>query len=1565
MSAGADQTVLDRFSPAVREWFTARHRAPTRVQALGWPRIAAGEHALLCAPTGSGKTLAAFLACLDRLGRGPRAATPGTRVLYISPLKALAYDIERNLAEPLAEIAELARSRGLDFRPPGVAVRTGDTSPAARRRQLREPPDILITTPESFYLLLTQDARAGLASVETVIVDEIHALAPNKRGAHLSLSLERLSALCPREPQRVGLSATQRPLEEVARYLGGDRDVAVVDAGEPPRLEVRIEVPAADMTRPAGVEGAPTDPDMPGLSAEERTSMMPALYRRIHELVRAHRSSIVFVNSRRLAERVAHQLNEMEGEELARAHHGSMARGERLAAEDLLKRGLLRAIAATSSLELGIDMAAVDLVIQLESPGSVARGLQRIGRAGHQVGEVSRGAVLPKFRGDLLEAAVVCRGMQTGDVEPIRVPRQPLDVLAQQIVAMCAMEAWPVAELGSVVRRAYPYRDLSRDALAAVLDMLSGAYPSDDMADLAPRLSWDRAADAVVGRRGARLIALTSGGTIPDRGLYPVHLGQDGPRVGELDEEMVYESRAGETFLLGATTWRIEEIERDRVIVSPAPGEAGKMPFWRGDRPPRPPALGRALGALVRELGDATPDDARRLLAGEYRLDPFAVDNALDYVREQREATGTLPTDRSITVERFRDQLGDFRVCVLSPLGGAVHGPWALAIEAALAPSLSAPVQTLWSDDGIAFRLPDSERPPDLDALLFDPDEIEDRIVAELGGSAMFASRFRENAARALLMPRRRPGQRAPLWAQRLRAQQLLGAAQRHPSFPILLETYREILRDVFDMPALVELMAAIRRGEVRVDVVDTASPSPFARSLAFAYTAAFMYEGDAPPAERRAQALALDRTLLRDLLGHEDLRQLLDAGVVDQVERERQRLTPDRQARDADEVHDLLRRLGDLGEAEIAERAGAADVRPWLAELERQGRAVRIEVAGAVAVRDRRGRAPLRRRPGRRRCRARRACRAPRPRATGRCDPAELSARFGVPPARAEAAIDRLVAAGELERGGFRPGGQGVEVVHADVLRELRRRTLDELRRQVSPVDAAALGRFLPAWHGIGRGGPGGMPALRDAVRRLVGLPLPLSDLESRILPARVPDYHPTMLDQLGATGELLWIGCGRLGASDGRVALYDRDRLALAPGEPRDGEAAELTAEQRAIVDALAARGASFQVELESASGLAGDALTRALWDLVWAGLVTNDTFAPLRSRAARGKPGAPPRRPRPGGRRAAGSVRVSPFAGGGRWSLVAQRARAGVDPTERALARALSLLDRYGLVSREAAAAEELAGGFAALSPVLRVLEETGRVRRGYFAAGLDGRQFALPAVIDRLRAPAGDDLAVALAACDPANPYGALLPWPEPRSADGGRPSRRAGALVLLWRGELALYLESGGKAMISFPALSTDDLAAAMRHRHAAAHPHGPPPRPAPGDRRRQRRPARPRWPRSCSPAASAPSSAASPSSLSAADGTWRRRFAPSMLIARRCPPICRSVRAEEKIRPCSTPEIASAPWPRPTTAFDPATRPASWTGSSPLQSWRPARAWPTWAAAPASSAGCWPAAAST
>ncbi len=1379
-----------RFSPAVHSWFAARHRTPTRVQELGWPRIAAGQHALLCAPTGSGKTLAAFLSCIDRLGQGP--ATGGTRVVYVSPLKALAYDIERNLTAPLAEIAEVAAREGLDFRPASVGVRTGDTSPAARRKQLREPPEILITTPESLYLLLTSSARDGLTLVDTVIVDEIHALVPNKRGAHLALSLERLAALCRRDPQRIGLSATQRPLEEVARYLGGDREVSIVDAGEVPRVDLAVIAPAADMRRPA----VTVEEEAAGLTPQERASLMPSVFRRVHDLVMQHRSTIVFVNSRRQAERIAHQLNEMAGEEVARAHHGSVARGERLEVEDLLARGLLRCICATSSLELGIDMSAVDLVIQVESPGSVSRGLQRIGRAGHAVGAVSVGRIMPIWRGDLVEAAAVCRAMLDGEVEETRAPRQPLDVLAQQIVAMAAVESWEVGALLRLVRRTHGYRDLTRAALDAVLDMLSGRYPADEMADLAPRLAWDRAADSITARRGARIVALTSGGTIPDRGLYAVHLGADGPRVGELDEEMVYESRAGDTFLLGATTWRIEEIGRDRVIVSPAPGEPGRMPFWKGDRPGRPAPLGRRVGALVRRLDEMSADQARDHLAHQHRLDGWAIDNLVGYLAEQREATGALPTDRAITIERFRDELGDFRVCILSPLGARVHAPWALAIEAELGPSLGAPIQVLWNDDGFAFRLPASERPLEWERLLPDPDRVEEAVTSELAGTPLFASHFRENAARALLLPRRRAGQRMPLYAQRLRAQQLLGAAQKHAGFPIVLETYREILRDVFDLPALIDLLRAVQSGAVRVDVVDTQAPSPFARALAFAYTIAFLYEGDNPVAERRAQALSLDRALLAELLGQADLRQLLEPEVIAAVHRERQALVPDRHARDADELEDLLRRLGALSGAEIAERADG-DAARWIGQLERAGRAEWIEVGGqrrlAAASDVARHRAALEGDDDD----ALAALLLRFARQRGPFRPAEAADHFAVPATRADAAVEGLVARGELMRGGFLPGGADPELCHPDVLRELRRRTLDELRSQVAPVEAAALGRFLPAWQGVGGRAGRGTDGLRDAIRRLVGVPMPLGDLESRILPARLPDYRPEMLDQLGAMGEVVWVGAGRLGARDGRVALYDRERLTLATAsEPPDGEA------HRAVLAALGARGASFQVELEQASGLSGEAFGDALWDLVWAGLVTNDTFAPLRS-WTRGR--SVQKRGR------AGSVRTSRFAGGGRWSLVSARAGREPSPTERTLARALLLLDRYGVVSREAAAAEDVPGGFAALAPVFRTLEESGRVRRGYFAAGLDGRQFAAPAAIDRLRAPASGD-AVILAAADPANAYGAILPWPEGRTGF----SRRSGAVVVLWRGQLAWYWEAGGKSLVAGSDLGPDELAEAMR-----------------------------------------------------------------------------------------------------------------------------------------------------
>ncbi|HSJ99242.1 MAG TPA: DEAD/DEAH box helicase, partial [Myxococcota bacterium] len=1201
------------FSAATRAWFEASFAAPTPVQTEGWARIAAGDHALLLAPTGSGKTLAAFLWCIDRLaargeaagpldprageaagpldpqaarspldlaqqaGEGANAAArPGVRVLYVSPLKALVADVERNLRAPLVGVQRAAERLGGTPGAPRVAMRTGDTPAAERAAQTRNPAEILVTTPESLYLILGSVQRETLRTVETVIVDEIHALAPTKRGAHLALSLERVAALAVRDPQRIGLSATARPVAEVARFLGGDRPVAVVDRSEPPLLDLEIRVPVPDMTQPATPVPAPSaarppragapDPRTRSLLAElaardappdPALGMWPAIEPRLLEEIRAHRSTIVFVNSRGLCERLCARLNELAGEELVRAHHGSVAHGTRKEIEEALKAGRIRAIVATSSLELGIDMGAVDLVLMVESPGAVGRGLQRVGRAGHRVGETSRGRLYPKHRGDLLEATVVCRGMRDGAVEALRLPRNPLDVLAQQVVAMCASEPWRVDALERVVRRAANYRDLSHEALAAVLDMLAGRYPSTDFAELRPRLVWDREADRLEARRGAGKLALLSGGTIPDRGLYGVHVGPDGPRVGELDEEMVYETRVGQTLTLGASTWRVLEITRDRVIVAPAPGEVGRLPFWRGEGPGRPLELGRALGAFLRELGARDPDDAEAWLRAEWGLDPFAARNLRDHVAEQKATTGTLPSDRALTIERFRDELGDWRVCILSPWGARLHAPWALALEARLCQEAGYDVQALWSDDGVALRFADAERPPDLGLLLPEPEELEELVLAQLGHSALFAASFRENAARALLLPRRRPGARTPLWVQRLRAQNLLAVARQFPSFPIVLETYRTCLQDVFDLPGLVDLLRRVRAREIRVDEVETPAASPFARSLVFAYTAAYLYQGDSPAAERRAQALTLDRNMLRDLLGEDRLRELLDARAIADVEAELQGLAEGYRAAHPDGLHDLLRRVGDLTSEEAAARCDG-DAAAWLAELERARRIASMRVAGAprwIAVED----VAL--------YRDALGCVPPAGLAAALLEPVAspvdqlltrfartrgpfgaeaVARRFALPPAQAEALLDALEARGRLLGGEFHPQGHGREWCDPEALRRIRRRTLARLRGEVAPVEARALARFLPAWHGVGAG-HAGERRLDEALAQLEGVPLPFSDLERAILPARVRDFAPAMLDELGATGRLVWVGRGALGSSDGRVALYRRDHAAL----------------------------------------------------------------------------------------------------------------------------------------------------------------------------------------------------------------------------------------------------------------------------------------------------------------------------------------------------------------------------------------------------------------------------------
>ncbi|MEM7408734.1 MAG: DEAD/DEAH box helicase [Myxococcota bacterium] len=1418
---------LAAFGPDARRWFAQEFGEPTPVQAQGWAEIAAGKHALLLAPTGSGKTLAAFFYWIDQLVRRP-APEPGVRVLYVSPLKALVYDIERNLRAPLAGLrAGMAPDDAVRW--PRVAVRTGDTTPHERRQQARDPAEILVTTPESLYLILGSRQRDTLASLEAVVVDEVHALAGTKRGAHLALSLERVEAIAERAPQRIGLSATARPLDEIAHYLGGDRSVEIVDTSSTPLLDLTISVPVPDMTQPdryplpqgAASDGegaeAPPRPDALG----ESGGLWPALYPELLEQIRAHQSTIVFTNSRGLCERLTQRLNDLAGEPLARAHHGSVAHAKRREIEEALKAGQLRAIVATSSLELGIDMGAVDLVLLVESPGAVARGLQRIGRAGHQVGVASRGRLYPKHRGDLLEAAVVADGMGAGAVEPLRVPQNPLDVLAQQIVAICGMDATTVADLEALLQRTHAFKTLSREVLTGVLDMLSGRYPSTDFSELRARLRWDRESDRLEALPGSKTLSLVSGGTIPDRGLYPVHRGSDGPRIGELDEEMVHETRPGDAVTLGASTWRVEEISRDRVIVSPAPGEVGRLPFWRGEGPGRPIELGRALGRFVRRLADQAGapkplhegrDRAERWLREEHTLDEWAARNLVDYVVEQSESTGTLPTDRAITIERFRDELGDWRICILSPFGARLHAPWALAIEARLSRRAGYAVQTLWSDDGILLRFADADALPDSALLIPDPSEVEDEIVGQLANSALFASQFRENAARALLLPRRRPGARTPLWTQRLRAQNLLAVAREFPSFPIVLETYRACLQDVFDVPGLVSLLEEIGRGEVRVEDVETRQASAFARSLVFEYTAQYLYQGDTPVAERRAQALTLDRAMLRDLLGQEDLRDLLDARVIEDTEVTLQQRGPEERARHPDALHDRLRRFGDLSEAELSARC-AEDPSEWLESLAVTQRAVDVEIAGerrwiaaedAGLYRDALGLAPSKGLPAAfleptARSLEQLVVRFARQRGPFTVD--ACAARFGLAPGAVEPVLEALVQRDRLLHGDFHPDGDAPEWCDPEVLRQLRRRTLAKLRAEVAPVDDETWTRFLGEWHGLGDE-RGGDPALQRALEQLEGCPLSFAELERLMLPARVPDYDPQALDAQGAQGEWVWIGCEPLGERDGRVALYRRERVALlaeAPPRPDD-----LTPLETAILDQLEARGASFtQGLLAALDGTSQSELYEALWGLVWKGQVTNDTFAPLRTLAARRDLRPRRGRRRPGG--ALGSV-------GGRWSTVGQLIGSEAPPTRRAHARSLLLLERYGVASRDAMPLEGWLGGFAAVYPVLRAMEDAGKLRRGHFVDALPGAQFAFAGAVDRLRAarrtsagPASARDVWVLAATDPANPFGVSLGWPAPCGGEG-TPRRASGASVVIVEGTLALYLEAAGTRLVTFGSL---------------------------------------------------------------------------------------------------------------------------------------------------------------
>jgi ATP-dependent helicase Lhr and Lhr-like helicase len=1486
------EDALALFHPITAKWFSEVFDAPTTPQKEGWPAIARGESTLILAPTGTGKTLTAFLWCLDKLMmKTTPEAQHGCRVVYLSPLKALAVDVERNLRSPLVGISNMAKREGFDVRLPEISVRTGDTSPRERARFRKHPGDILITTPESLYLLLTSEAGEGLRSVETVIVDEIHALVPTKRGAHLALSLERLEALTGRRLQRIGLSATQRPLEEVARFLGGAeltvvgggasgvelpsnaeddeivgmikndagdevkpdievdstryRPVTVVNAGARKPLELKVEVPVEDMARLGEVQEE--QPSGPASQGPKKTSIWQSIYPRLLEIVQGRTSTLIFVNARRVAERLAGALNELAGEQIARAHHGSLAAVQRMEIEELLKEGKIKALVATSSLELGIDMGAIDLVIQIEAPPSVASGMQRIGRAGHQVGAPSHGIIFPKYRSDLIACAAVTRAMHEGHVESTRFLRNPLDVLAQQIVAVIAHPPLSVADAGrrarraseeeespgisyselfALVRGAAPFSNLSRNVFDGVLDMLAGRYPSDEFAELRPRITWDRARNWITPRTGVKRIAILNGGTIPDRGTYGVFLASERSkpvRVGELDEEMVFESRPGETFILGASTWRIDEITHDRVLVTPAPGEAGKMPFWHGDRAGRPLEFGRRIGALVRELRDAPRSVAITRLTTEHDLELTAAENVLRYLADQELATVVVPDDRNIVIERVRDELGYWRVCVLTPFGSRVHAPWAMAATAKLKSSSGHEVETMWSEDGFVLRFPETDEAPTADAILLEPEEASDLVMRQLGSTALFAAKFRESAARALLLPRRRADGRAPLWQQRKRAYDLLSVASQYASFPIVLEAYRECLRDVFDMPALMETLRNIGNRSLRVHTVDSRTPSPFASALLFSYVANYIYDGDAPLAERRAQALSIDQDQLRELMGDADLRELLDSSAIEETEEQLQCLTETYRTRNMDGVHDLLLRLGDLTRTELRQRCVTETVADTVDRLIRARRVLELQIAAekrliavedAAKYRDALGvplppglpAAFLQQMPNALSDLIKRFARTHGPFTTH-----EAAMRFALQPESVEAALQRLVQSGRLVEGGFRPGGVHREWCDNEVLRAIRRRSLARLRKEVEPVELRTLARLFTRWQGVVQPRRG-LDALLDVIENLQGTPLPASILETEILPARLAGYKPSDLDTLIAAGEVVWAGLEPIGERDGRIGLYLAEKLPVLwpvmadaqqgrAGSSQDPSSTAADEREEKIIEYLKLHGASFFQDVHEAvgGGYPGETL-EALWNLVWKGLLTNDGMAALRAYCER--PASSSRKParRINQQAVFRSRRTTPPTAQGRWALNAAAFATGRSTMEWSHAIALQLLVRYGVVFRETAHAENLPGGFSAIYDVMKALEESGKIRRGYFAADLGATQFAMPAALDLLRSlrvrqdPDGAEM-LQLAATDPANPYGALMRWPAPPDASSSL-TRSVGARVILCDGDLVAYLRRG-------------------------------------------------------------------------------------------------------------------------------------------------------------------------
>lgn len=1509
---------LSVFSPAVRNWFTTAYGRPTPAQELGWPAIQRGENALILSPTGSGKTLAAFLWAIDRLieeltgepaeaaapdpvgepaadgnqrpaadrGPGPAAAVtagPGVRTLYISPLKALNNDIQRNLRLPLAGIRRETHRLGRDLPDIRVAVRSGDTPPRERQAALKRPPHIYITTPESLFLLLTAPrAREMFRSVSTVIVDEIHTLAGTKRGAHLALSLERLEELTSLPPQRIGLSATIRPLEEVARFLGGaewvaggvdeaplapdraapgpapvpapdaaaqdppprpvlrPRPVTVVDAGMKKNLDLLVESVATDLR------------NLPG------GSIWPLLIPRLLSLIRTHETTLIFSNNRRQAERIADRLNEQRAAEERgepsglleqgvakglgfaaagrglhanpiRAHHGSMSREARLEMEQDLKSGRLDALVGTSSLQLGIDIGSVDLVVQVGSPKAVSEGLQRVGRAGHLVGQTSKGRIFPLHREDLMEAAVISRGMLRGEVEKTVTPSNPLDVLAQQIVAAVSVQSWDADALLATVRRARPFHHLTLRAYQAVLGMLAGRYPASVHRQLRARLSWDRVNNRLSALPGSRLLAVANAGTIPDHGMFGAYLPDGKTRIGELDEEFVFETRPGDSFMLGSQVWRVLEITEERVIVAESPGSFPRMPFWHGDYPWRPYELGIKVGEFRRQVsgrllgvkerlgiegtlslgersGDSRLQEAlaaeKAWLEEECALDGKSAGQVLDYVASQLDRMGAISSDRSILVELFDDAVGEPRMVVHSPFGGRVNGPWGLVLAGALRERTGVNVDVQSNDDGILLRFHEAEAEFPLDLVSgMGPEEARRRLLEELPSSAVFGAQFRRNAARALMLPGSRPGKRTPFWLQRLRAKDLLQAVRKLDDFPLIAETYRDCLEDVMDLPALEQVLSGIQRGEIQVSSRETLVPSPVAQSLMQAFAMIYLYEWDAPKAERALGALTTSTELLQDLLRDVRLDELLQPTAVAETQARLQHTAPGAQARSADELALLLEELGDLSTAEAAQRS-AGDAAGWLRQLYEQGRVVPIRVPVAGRPSEERW-APTELADDYRRTfglgagaetEAQAAAPETAPAAgaaagavlarylswSGPVNQQQICARYAFDPDWLQQQLDRLVAERSLAQGRFTPGlpaGTADQYLAVQALEQMHRHTLSLLRREVRPVPFTAYAHFLAEWqHTSPDSNLSGTDATRRVLEQLRGLSLPAATWERDLLPARVPAYDPAALDRLTASGEFAWAASGN-DVAHARLAFFPRGegRVFAPPPQTQD-----LPTEALAVRDYLAAEGAAFLPEIAAALGWGEEAVERQLLRLLLAGLVTNDQITTARRLLAGGRLGGdrsasgpapalssrsyssleqdllsrrsaaraaslpPLRRPPTARLRAAESrvrtrLRAEESRAAGRWTLLEKQGIAGpqLPPDEMAERRARQLLARYGIVTSRSLEREADSWEWGDLATQLRRLEIRGEVRRGYFVRELPGIQYALPEAVERLR------------------------------------------------------------------------------------------------------------------------------------------------------------------------------------------------------------------------------------